>query len=230
MAQENHTRSGSGFHIKDCALITRMAGISSVMNLRELHERLPNCPLESLYHHFCETQIRPSFDDPEFRNDFAFWASRHLGDRVLAERLGMLNPYAFPNLPALKERILEIVEVRISENPQQAWYPAKEEFRFMQAATVIFDTGQIFHTVAELLDTIPRLSASSVYYHFVEARRRTADRQDDFSAWLKGLAEETRELERAFAGIDFYFLSLRELKRELVQICWDYNDAEEAST
>ncbi len=72
------------FRVKDCALITRMAGISSVMNLRELRERLAVCPLESLYHHFCETQIRASFGDPEFRNDFAVWASRYRGDRVLA--------------------------------------------------------------------------------------------------------------------------------------------------
>lgn len=215
------------FRIKDCALITRMAGISSVMNLRELHERLQVCPLEALYHHFCETQIRPSFDDPEFRNDFAVWASRHFGDRVLAERLGMLNPYAYGSLPALKERLLEIVEERISENPQGAWYPAKEEFRFMQAATVIFDTGQTLDSAADLLTAIPMLSASSVYYHFVEARRRTVGRLDDFSVWLKDLSEETQALEQAFAGIDFYFLNLRELKRALVQICWDMNETVE---
>jgi Family of unknown function (DUF5752) len=228
----DHQTTGSAqgsFQIKDCALITRMAGISSVMNLRELHERLQVCPLESLYHHFCETQIRASFDDPEFRNDFAIWASRHLGDRVLAERLGMLNPYASENLLALQERLFDIVEVRISENPQAAWYPANEEFRFMQAATVIFDTGQTLASAADLLAAIPQLSASSVYYHFVEARRRTAGRLDDFSAWLKDLAEETTELERSFAGIDFYFLSLRELKRALVQICWDLTEAEEVS-
>jgi len=217
----------TSFRIKDCALITRMAGISSVMNLRELHERLQVCPLEALYHHFCETQLRASFDDPEFRNDFAIWASRHLGDRALAERVGMLNPYSFANLPALQERLLEIVDERISENPQAAWYPANEEFRFMQAATVIFDTGQTLSTAADLLEVIPKISSSSVYYHFVEARRRTAGRLDDFSAWLKDLPDDTQELEKAFAGIDFYFLNLRELKRALVQICWDMNETGE---
>jgi hypothetical protein len=228
MEQETGCNAENSFRIKDCALITRMAGISSVMNLRELHERLQHCPLEALYHHLCETQIRPSFDDPEFRNDFALWAARELGDRVLAERLGMLNPYAFDNLSAIKERLLEIVEERISENPQAAWHPAHEEFRFMQAATVIFDTGQTLGSLADLLEAIPRLTASSVYYHFVEARRRTADRLDDFSAWLRDLAEETVEVERALGGVDFYFLSLRELKRELVQICWDLTAVEEA--
>ncbi|HKL49292.1 MAG TPA: DUF5752 family protein, partial [Desulfuromonadales bacterium] len=62
------------FRVRDCALITRMAGISSALNLRELRERVATCPLESLYHHFCETVIRASFDDPEFRNDLAVWS------------------------------------------------------------------------------------------------------------------------------------------------------------
>jgi hypothetical protein len=209
----------AAFQVKDCALITRMAGISSVMNLRELRERLAVCPLESLYHHFCETLIRPSFDDPEFRNDFAVWAARFLGDRVLAERLGILNPYSFDSLEELRERLVEIVDVRASEVPQEVWHPASEEFRFMRAATVIFETGLELSSLAELQQAIPAMSQSSVYYHFVEARRRTENNQDDFSHWVAGLPEETLEFEQGLAGIDFYFLNLRELKRELVALC-----------
>ena len=77
------------FAVKDCALIARMAGIDTALNLRELRERLKIAPVECLFHHFCETQIRPTFDDPEFRNDFAIWTARELHDRVLAERLGI---------------------------------------------------------------------------------------------------------------------------------------------
>lgn len=209
----------AAFQVKDCALITRMAGISSVMNLRELRERLAVCPLESLYHHFCETQIRPSFDDPEFRNDFAIWASRFLGDRALAERFGILNPYTFGSLEELRERLVEIVDERASELPNEVWHPAAEEFRFMRAATVIFETGVELTSLLELQQAIPTMSQSSIYYHFVEARRRTPAGLDDFSLWLQELPEETEDFVRALAGIDFYFLNLRELKRELVGLC-----------
>lgn len=207
------------FQVKDCALITRMAGISSVMNLRELRERLAVCPLESLYHHFCETQIRPSFDDPEFRNDFAVWASRFLGDRALAERFGILNPYAFNSLDELRERLVEIVDERAAELPHEIWHPASEDFRFMRAATVIFDTGLELRSLAELQQALPAMSQSSVYYHFVEARRRTAGGQDDFSFWLQGRKEAATAFVAGLASIDFYFLTLRELKRELVELC-----------
>ena len=123
------------FDVKDCALITRMSGISSAVNLRELNERVRDCPIESVFHHFCETLIRPPFDDPEFRNDFAVWASRDLRDRVLAERLGVLNPYAFDNLEDLRLRVMDIIDERLSEVPMVPWVHQGDDFRFMRAVT-----------------------------------------------------------------------------------------------
>ncbi len=205
------------FKIKDCALITRMAGIASALNLRELRERIADCPLESLYHHFCETALRASFDDPEFRNDFAVWAARHQGDRVLAERLGILNPYAFDTLGGLREEMLDILDERLAERHASSWTPASEEFRFMQAATVVFDTGRTMESVHDLIEAMPQLSRSAIYYHFVEARRRVPGRSDDFSAWLANFGAEAEGLRRSFAHIDFYFLNLPELKTALVE-------------
>lgn len=205
------------FKVRDCALITRMAGIASAVNLRELRERIAVCPRESLYHHFCETLIRPSFDDPEFRNDFAVWAARHLRDRSLAERVGILNPYNFDHLEDLRDRLLDIIDDRLSELAHAAWIPAVEDFRFMRAATVVFDTGLELRSLSDLIGALPAMSNSSIYYHFVEARRRTPDKVDDFSSWLRELPEETGWLIQAFSHVDFYFLNLMELKSALVQ-------------
>jgi hypothetical protein len=65
------------FEVKDCALITLALG-KSALNLRELRDRVAEVPPQSLYHHFYETLLRPSFDDPEYRNDFALWSRRQL--------------------------------------------------------------------------------------------------------------------------------------------------------
>src|SRR4030042_189085 len=80
------------FEIKDCALLIRMSGLPPAMNLRELRDRIASCGENVLYHHFCETTLRPTFDDPDYRNDFAVWSKLYLGDRGLAERLGVLAP------------------------------------------------------------------------------------------------------------------------------------------
>ncbi len=213
-----HKNNKQPFKVKDCAIITRMGGVYSAVNLRELRERIAVCPLGCLYHHFCETLIRASFDDPEFRNDLAVWAARNLRDRILAERLGILNPYDYANLEELRAKTLEIIDERLSEVHHIPWVPLGEDFRFMQAATVIFDTGVELYSAKDLIKRLPGMSYGSIYYHFVEARRRTKLNIDDFSAWLMGLEKKPEALIQAFARLDFYFLNLRELKEALVEV------------
>ncbi len=204
------------FEVKDCTLITRMGGISSAVNRRELRERLVTCPIECLFHHFCETVIRPSFDDPEFRNDLAVWSARQLRDPVLAERLGAINPYNYDNLESLREYLIEVLDDRLAEVPYYSHTPAFEEFRFMRAMTVVFRTGLILETPDDLVANIAQFSHSSVYYHFVEARRRTENGLDDFSAWLNDFGNGAEPMLRALRNLDFYYLTLPELKRALV--------------
>ena len=80
------------FEVKDSVLITLALG-KSAHNLVELRDRIAEVPAGSLLHHFYEGLLRPSFDDPEYRNDFALWARRQLFDGALAERLGILSPF-----------------------------------------------------------------------------------------------------------------------------------------
>jgi hypothetical protein len=210
-------RMNMPFEIKDCTLIARMGGVDSAINLRELRERTAVCPLECLFHHFCETLIRPTFDDPEFRNDFAVWSVRTLRDRVLAERLGIINPYSFENFEELREHILEIFDERLSEQMYTPSAPRGEDFRFMRAVTVVFDTELVLETPNDLIKQIQHFSYSSIYYHFIEARRRTPDRMDDFTEWLKGFGNGTEKFIETLGSIDFYYLTLPELKQALVQ-------------
>ena len=205
------------FEVKDCALITRMAGLDTAINLRELRERIAVSPVECLFHHFCETQLRPTFDDPEFSNDFAVWSARNLRDRILAERLGVINPYSFDNLEKLRVTLLDIIDERLSELYVIPAVPRDEDFRFMMAATVVFSTGKILEKPKQLIDELPYFNNSSIYYHFIEARRRTENRNDDFTAWLEGFESGCEELIETLKRIDFYYLTLSELKEVLIE-------------
>jgi hypothetical protein len=205
------------FYVKDCALIARMAGIGTAMNLRELEERIAVAPDECLFHHVCETVIRPTFDDPEYHNDFAAWAARHLRDRVLAERLAIINPYKMAGgFDELRTQLADIIEERLSEVSHIPWAPPGHDFQFMRAVTVVFKTGMVLETPDDLLREIPHLSLSSIYYHFVEARRRRDDRLDDFTGWLLDFESAVEPLVAVLKKVDFYFFSLAELKKNLV--------------
>lgn len=209
----------AAFKIMDCALLTRMSGLPPVVNLRELRDRISVCAEDVIYHHFCETWLRPTFDNPDYRNDLAVWAKNGLLDRVLAERLAIIDPYDYDSIEMLRTHLIEIFEDRLGE--LQPWVPmvrSGNEFYFMQAMTVVFDTGEQVNRAKDLAAAVERMTIGSIYFHFLEARRRSNEHLDDFSAWLSesnsGLQDAINDLQ----GIDFYFSDLDEIRREIVGV------------
>jgi hypothetical protein len=213
------------FAVKDCALLVRMSGLPPAMNLRELRERVAVADGNVLYHHFFETPLRHTFDDPFYRNDFAVWASLRLRDPALAERLGIIDPYAFESIEALRAATLEIVDDRLSETAVVPWAGPGEEFFFAEAITVVFDTGKKIRHPRELPEAIQRMTGGSIYFHFLEARRREPLGLDDFSAWFSESAEEFAAYRAALQAIDFYFSSLAEIRESLAQAFRSAGDA-----
>ncbi len=205
------------FVIKDCALLMKMSGLVPAMNLRELRDRIAVCGENVLYHHFCETTLRPSFDDPDYRNDFAVWAKMYLRDRVLAERLGVVDPYGFGTMEELRAVLLEIIDDRLGELTMVPWVRAGDEFLFKEAITVVFDTGDRVRQPHELAGAVRKMTDGSIYYHFLEALRRPPVGKDDFSAWLMKAGDAYSPFVRAVGAIDFHFYGLARLRDELVR-------------
>ena len=197
-----------------------MSGFLPAINLRELRERIAVCSENVLFHHFCETTLRGTFDNPDYRNDFAVWAKLYLGDRVLAERLGILDPYEFSSLGELRGATLEVIDERLGELTTIPWARPGDELYFMEATTVVFDTGIRIPHPGELAAAIGAMTGGSVYYHFLEARRRPPNGKDDFTAWLlkNEVGDKNRPYIEALARIDFYFHSLIHLRKELVKV------------
>lgn len=206
------------FSIKDCALIVRMGDQPPAMNLRELREGLARCDDQSLYHHFFETLLRSTFDDPEYRNDIAVWSRHNLHDITLAERIGLINPYVYSSINDLRTDVLDIIDERLHEVEYIPWVPRGFEFRFQRAVTVVFNTDLNIRKVEELPRAIYRMTTSSLYYHFLEARRRDPKGSDDFTAWLSLFDDEQSQKVITFLNhIDFNFMNLRELQHLLSQ-------------
>jgi len=205
------------FEVKDCALLMRMSGLPPAMNLRELRDRIAICDEDVLYHHFCETTLRPMFDDPDYRNDFAVWSKLYLGDRVLAERLGILDPYSFAGMEELRAVVLEIIDDRLGELTVIPWVRPGDEFFFKQSTTVVFDTGERIEDPKDLHRAIQRMTNGSVYYHFLEALRRPPAGKDDFSSWLLDGGEEFEPYLHILGSIDFQFHGLAHLREDLAR-------------
>lgn len=202
------------FAVKDCALVALATGRRARL-LPEFRSELAVIDAASLYHHFWGSLLQPRFAEREYNNDFAAWVRHGIHDGALAERLSALVPTRFVDLEALRAEILELIDARLDEEEHLVWARASQPFAFVRSQIVVFDTGRQLQRPAELAAAVAGLSAGSVFYHFIDARRRTADGRDDFSDWLAACGEDCGPICARLAGIDPYFGSLRELRDQL---------------
>jgi hypothetical protein len=209
------------FAIKDCALIAIATG-QRAYNLRDLRDNLLTVHPGSIYYHFWGGLLRPRFDDPEYSNDFAAWVAHSLHDKKLAECLSLIDPSEAANLEDLRQEIIQVVEDRMDEIEVLSWAKREERFDFIRSQIIIFDTHKPVARPEEFKRILPGLSVGSIFYHFIDARRRTPEATSDFQYWLEGFGRTYEGLIRRINAIDPYFRTLTELRAELAALFSDY--------
>jgi trehalose synthase-fused probable maltokinase len=154
-------------------------------NERQLAQMLDEVPLDSIYYHTHGFLLRPRLLAGAYPNDFATWVDVHVRDRVLGERLAMVDPADFTTLQALREELVSVVDEhlrRIGIVPQVV---SGEPFDFIQSRIVEIPTGIEARTLQELRDALLEVDQSALYFHLVEARLRLGRGRNDFAAWLE---------------------------------------------
>jgi hypothetical protein len=209
------------FVVKDCSLLTIATG-KTAQNLKEMRDHLVNIHVGSIYHHFWGGLLRPRFDDPEYNNDFAGWVHDALQDHILAERLSVVNPAAFADLESLREALLEIIEQRLDEIRTLPWAEHDMQFHFVRSQIIVFDTREKIEVPEHLVEALAKLSVGSVFYHFIDARRRSPEMMDDFRSWLRSYGDGYEDLCSQLASVDPYFGSLVELRAQLTNLFTNY--------
>lgn len=204
------------FRLYDCSLVREATG-EFCSNLRELHGALSRMPDAVLEHHMLRCALEDHFELYEFPNDLARWCWEELGDRVLGERLGLIDPYRLPSLDNLRLELLEVVEDRLWSFAQPLQARPGSELHLVGSQLVSFDTGVRFSSLASLVEALPRVSRRTLFYHVHEGRRRTGGTTDDFTAWLESI-NAPADLVRELRQIDFYFLNLNQLRAALLEV------------
>ncbi len=205
------------FAVKDCALVAIATG-ERAQSLRELRNVLRDIHPGSVYYHFWGGLLRPRFDNPDYINDFAVWAYYGLHDGALAERLAVIDPTDYPSIEALREKVIDVIEERLDETETVSWSAHDNQFHFIRSQIVVFDTRKRIENPEALVEIIPNMSVGSVFYHFIDARRRSERREDDFRTWMRGLGDSYNELRRRLAEVDPYFVTLAQLRDQLANV------------
>ncbi|MFO7606037.1 MAG: DUF5752 family protein [Desulfurivibrionaceae bacterium] len=213
--------SRQAFAVKDCALIAIATGRKAT-GLTGLLDNLQRINTDSIYHHFWGGLLSPRFEVREFNNDFAGWVRHSLQESVLSERLAVIDPGGFANLEELRHELVDIIEERLDESESSRWLRARRQFEFLRSRLVVFDTFLEIDRPEELPEVVKKMSTSSIFYHFIDSRRRLDICCDDFSYWLNGFGDDYQELQRELAAFDPFFSSLSQTRDGLARLFLRY--------
>ena len=135
----------------------------------------------------------------------------------------MIDPIDHADLESLRRELLEAIEDELDASESLTWASREQRFHFVRSQIVVFDTHRVVDEPEGLSSAVAAMSRSSVFYHFVDARRRTPSSADDFSTWLTDLQDRKYgDLCIRLSGIDPFFKTLAETREELVRVFKEY--------
>jgi len=182
-----------------------------------LFDALRVVPDAVIEHHVYRCALEDYFELYEFPNDLARWAWDALGDHILGEQLGLIDPYRHPSTQAVRETLLDVIEQRLWGLDRVAWCRPGLDLYLVESRLVAYDSGRRFPTPATLAEAIGRMPLRSLFYHVHEAHRRTGGHTDDFSQWLEAYGVEPALVER-LRQLDFYALNLSQLRAAIEEV------------
>jgi small-conductance mechanosensitive channel len=204
------------FHFGSRTHLTELTGLKA-KNLRELVDVLKRAPDAVIYYHTHHFLEQHQYLTPEPSNDFAIWVSDALGDEVLGERLASVDTFGFPNLGALRERLVAIIEEYLSSGSNFREAMPGREFHFMKSVSVTLPTAYVVHDLREFVEALRKISLGSLYFHVFESRLRLGRGLNDFSIWLQDSLGES-ELGEEISRLDPYTYTLEGLRSALIQL------------
>jgi len=184
---------------------------------RELMEALEQVPAESIYYHTDSVFLRRASGATVYANDFANWVGAQIGDHVLAERLGMVDPFQFGTLEDLREELVSIVAEHIADLSPVPRVVFGEPFFFVRSHLVEVPTGLEVRTLAEFRRAAAEVDMSAIYLHALDARVRRGIPGGHFAQWigrelgLVGLADR-------LSRVNPYLGGLEDLRRRILEL------------
>jgi len=167
-----------------CIELRQMLGLKAETE-KELAGLIKLVSLDSIYYHTCGLLLRHRYRAGEFSNDFATWVAVQVGDRVLGERLAVLDPLSFDALVDLRDEIVSVIDGHLKSIAVIPRVVYGEPFHFIQSRIVAVPAGTVAYTLEEFRQAVSEVDDRTLYYHTLEAWVRRKHRRNDFAAWLR---------------------------------------------
>lgn len=184
---------------------------------RELMEGLEQVPPESVFYHAQTVFLRHAQITRPYPNDFANWVASQIRDHVLAEQLGMVDPFRFLTLEDLREELISIIADHIAPLQPVPRVVFGDPFFFVQSHIVEVPAGLEAGTLAEFRRCLAEVDASALYLHGLHARGQRAAAGGDFARWIADDLGLTT-LGEDIARINPYLGGLEALRTQMLRV------------
>jgi len=208
------------FRFVSCIELREVLG-KRAMDEHRLLELIEEVPADSIYYHTHSYFLRHAYTQQLYSNDFAAWIVLYAQDRVLGERLGVLDPFDFSDIEQLRDAIVRIMADHL--NHSTTVVPrciVSEPFEFLRSHIIEIPLGMEARSLREFYDALADVEVGAVYNHVCEARMRKKPLSADFADWLSseeglGLQELASKVER----VGRLGLSLEGMRNKILRLC-----------
>lgn len=206
------------FRFSSCMELREVLG-KRAMDEHRLLELIEEVPADSIYYHTHSYFLRHAYTQQLYSNDFATWVVLYAQDRLLGERLGVLDPFDFSDIEQLRDEILRIVAEHLNHSTVPRCV-VSEPFEFIRSHIIEIPLGLETKTLSEFHDALAEVEVGAVYNHVCEARMRKRPLSVDFARWLSsedglGLQELALNIER----VGRLGLSLEGMRNKILYLC-----------
>jgi hypothetical protein len=201
------------FEFKQCITLLKATG-KKARNLREFRDALSVVSRGSILHHTYQYLLKGHI--LEYTSDFSHWAGESLEERALAEHLSNIDPYDFGNIEELRAELIKAIDEYREQFPEPRDAMPGDDFFFNETITLVFPAGVRARNLAEFLMAIKYVDASSLYYHFYDARQRLGKAADDFSTWFEAALGKS-DLAKRVRAIDPFMHSLEGIRERIAE-------------
>lgn len=201
------------FEFKQSIILIKSTG-EKARTVGELRDLIASVGADSIFHHTYQYFLKGHI--LEYTNDFSQWAGESIEERALSEHLSNIDPYDFSELELLREELIRAIDEYRTQFPEPREALPAEAFFFNTAETLVYPAGIRARNLAEFLIAIKYVEASSLYYHFYDARLRSPERTDDFSKWFEQELGK-KELAARIQAIDPFMHSLERIRERIIE-------------
>jgi len=172
------------FRFVSCIELREVLG-KRAMDEHRLLELIEEAPPDSIYYHTHSYYLRHAYTQQLYSNDFAAWIVLYAQNRLLGERLGVLDPFEFSHIEQLRDEIVSIMADHL--NHSTTVVPrciVSEPFEFLRSQIIEIPLGLEARSLREFYDVLADVEVGAVYNHVCEARMRKKPLSADFAYWL----------------------------------------------